>query len=160
MFDAALQAPKCAAVGSSCDTGSSLVRGRAGLGPEPNQPNTLNDSCADGTSGTFHSDESNDRIRVSTTDGSSFASGKTVTVEATVWAWTTPSSDAADFFYAADATNPTWTLIATRVPTAAGAQTLSASYTLPVGALQAVRVQYRYQGGATRLCDRRLHRPR
>ena len=148
-FDATLQAPRCASVGSSCDTGTTLVRGRASLGPEPNQPNTINDSCADGTSGTFHSDESNDRVRVFTTDGTNFASGKTVTIEASVWAWTTPSADAADFFYAANASSPAWTLIGTRVPTAAGAQTLSISYTLPAGALQAVRVQYRYQGSAT-----------
>jgi len=149
VFDATLQAPRCASVGSSCDTGATLVRGRASLGPEPNQPNTINDSCADGTSGTFHSDESNDRVRVFTADGTSFASGKTVTIEASVWAWTTPSADAADFFYAANASSPTWTLIGTRVPTAAGAQTLAISYTLPAGALQAVRVQYRYQGSAT-----------
>jgi bacterial leucyl aminopeptidase len=149
VFDTGLQAPRCSTVGSSCDTGTSLVRGRASLGPEPNQPNTINDSCADGTSGTFHSDESNDRIRVFTTDGTSFAAGKTVTIEASVWAWTTPSADAADFFYAPSATSPVWTLIGTRTPTAAGAQTLSINYTLPAGALQAVRVQYRYQGSAT-----------
>jgi leucyl aminopeptidase len=148
VFDNALQAPKCATVGPSCDTGASLVLGRAGRGPEPNQPNTINDSCADGTSGTFHVDESNDRVRVFTTDGTSFAPGKTVRVEATVWAWTTPAQDSADFFYAADATNPSWTLIATVKPTAAGVQTLSTTYTLPTGALQAVRVQYRYQGSA------------
>jgi bacterial leucyl aminopeptidase len=148
VFDAGLQAPRCAAVGSACDTGASLVRGRAGLGPEPNQPNTINDSCADGTSGTFHSDESNDRVRVFTTDGTSFAPGKTVTIEATVWAWTTPSSDAADFFYAPNAASPSWTLIGTRVPTAAGAQVLSINYTLPAGAQQAVRVQYRYQSSS------------
>jgi leucyl aminopeptidase len=149
VFDTALQAPKCATVGSSCDTGAALVLGRDGRGPEPNQPNTINDACADGTSGTFHADESNDRVRVFTTDGAAFAPGKTVRIEATVWAWTTPAQDSADFFYAADATNPTWTLIATLKPTAAGAQTLSATYTLPTGALQAVRVQYRYQGSAT-----------
>ena len=145
-FDAARQAPSCATVGRSCDSGASLLLGRAGLGPEPNQPNTINDSCADGASGTFHSDESNDRIKVSTTDGSNFAPGKTVTIAATVWAWTTPSSDAADFYYAPDATSPVWTFIGTSVPTAAGAQTISRTYTLPSGgALQAVRVQFRYQ---------------
>jgi hypothetical protein len=145
-FDAARQAPSCTQVGRSCDSGASLLLGRAGLGPEPNQPNTINDSCADGTSGTFHSDESNDRIKVSTTDGTNFAPGKTVTIAATVWAWSTPSSDAADFFYAADATSPVWTFIGTSVPTVAGAQTISRTYTLPSGGtLQAVRVQFRYQ---------------
>jgi Zn-dependent metalloprotease len=146
VFDTVLQAPKCATVGASCDTGTSLVLGRANLGPEPNQPNTINDSCADGTSGAFHSDESNDRIRVFTTDGTNFAPGKTVQIDATVWAWTTPSADRADFYYAADATAPSWVLIGTRTPTVAGAQTLSITYTMPNGgALQAVRVQFRYQ---------------
>src|SRR6185295_13220148 len=139
-FDAARQAPACNTVGRSCDTGASLVLGRAALGPEPNQPNTVNDSCADGTAGTFHSDESNDRVKVSTTDGTNFAAGKTVRIDATVWAWTTPSADAADFYFASNAASPTWTFIGTVVPTVAGAQTLSATYTLPAGALQAVRV--------------------
>jgi extracellular elastinolytic metalloproteinase len=149
VFDAALQAPRCSTVGSSCDTGSSLVLGRDGRGPEPNQPNTVADSCADGTSGTFHADESNDRIVVSTTDGTSFAAGKTVRIDATVWAWTTPSADRLDLYYAANATSPAWTFIATLTPTVAGQQTLSASYTLPSGALQAVRAQVRYQGSAS-----------
>jgi hypothetical protein len=148
-FDTALQAPKCATVGRSCDSGTSLLLGRAGLGPEPNQPNTIADSCADGTSGAFHSDESNDRLKVSTTDGSAFAAGKTVRIDATVWAWTTPSADHLDLYYAASANSPTWTFLATLTPTVAGAQTLSATYTLPSGALQAVRAQFRYQGSAS-----------
>jgi hypothetical protein len=149
VFDTALQAPKCATVGRSCDSGPSLVLGRNGLGPEPNQPNTINDSCADGTSGTFHSDESNDRLKVSTTDGTSFAAGKTVRIDATVWAWTTPSSDKLDLYFAANAASPTWTFLTTLTPTVAGAQTLSATYTLPSGALQAVRAQFRFQGSAS-----------
>jgi hypothetical protein len=145
VFDPARQAPACNTVGISCDTGPSLVLGRDGRGPEPNQPNTINDSCADGTSGVFHSDESNDRVKVSTTDGSNFAPGKTVRIDATVWAWTTPSADAADFYFASNGASPVWTFIGTAVPTVAGAQTLSRTYTLPAGALQAVRVQFRYQ---------------
>jgi hypothetical protein len=144
-FDAARQAPSCTTVGRSCDTGASLVLGRGTLGPEPNQPNTIADACADGTAGTFHSDESNDRVKVTSVDGTNFAAGKSVRIDATVWAWTTPSQDSADFYFAADATNPTWTLIGTVVPTVAGAQTLSQTYTLPSGGLQAVRVQFRYQ---------------
>jgi len=39
-----------------------------------------------------------------------------------------------------------WTFLGTSVPTVGGAQTLSRTYTLPAGgALQAVRVQFRYQ---------------
>jgi len=149
IFDSVLSAPKCGVVGSSCDSGATLLLGRDGKGPEPNQPNTINGSCADGTSGIFHSDESNDRITVSTTDGGPFAAGKTVRIDATVWAWTTPSSDHLDLFFAADATSPVWTLVGTLTPTVAGAQTLSASYTLPAGTLQAVRAHFRYQGAAT-----------
>jgi hypothetical protein len=148
-WDATLKAPRCAVVGSSCDSGPSLLLGRDAKGPEPNQPNTINSSCADGGSGTFHSDESNDRLKVSTVDGTSFAAGKTVRVDATVWAWTTPSADHLDLYYAANAASPTWTFIATLTPAAAGAQTLSATYTLPAGSLQAVRAQFRYQGSAS-----------
>ena len=149
VFDSVLQAPKCATVGSSCDSGPSLLLGRGTVGPEPNQPNTINDSCTDGTSGTFHSDESNDRIRVSTTDGGNFAAGKTVRIDATVWAWTTPAQDHLDLYFAANANSPTWTFITTLTPAAAGAQTLSATYTLPAGGLQAVRARFRYQGAAS-----------
>jgi hypothetical protein len=150
VFDAVLRVPRCGTVGSSCDSGPSLLLGRDGKGPEPNQPNTIGGSCADGTSGTFHSDESNDRIKVSTTDGSSFAPGKSVRIDATVWAWTTPSADHLDLYYAPDANSPTWNLIATLTPTAAGAQTLSATYTLPSGgSVQAVRANFRYNGSAT-----------
>jgi hypothetical protein len=149
VFDPVLQAPRCGTVGSSCDSGTALLLGRDGRGPEPNQPNTINDSCADGTSGTFHVDESNDRIMISTTDGSNFAAGKTVRIDATVWAWTTPSADRLDLYRAANAASPTWTFVATLTPTVAGAQTLSATYTLPAGGLQAVRARFRYQGSAT-----------
>jgi hypothetical protein len=151
VFDNTLKAPKCVNVGSGCDSGPSLLLGRDTMsgGAEPNQPNTINSSCADGTSGTFHSFESNDRIVVSTTDGSTLAAGKTVKVSATVWAYSGFTSDHLDLYYTANANSPTWTLIGTITPPAAGAQTLSANYTLPSGSLQAVRAQFRYLGSAS-----------
>lgn len=151
VYDGTLKAPKCATAGSSCDTGSTLVLGRATLagGVEPNQPNTINATCADGTSGTFHSDESNDRLLIATTDGSTMAPGKLVRVTATVWAYSGFTSDALDLYYAPNANSPVWTAIQTGiVPTAAGSQTLSATFTLPAGALQAVRAVFRYTGTA------------
>ena len=72
-----------------------------------------------------------------------------VRISATVWAWTTPSADHLDLYYAANATSPTWTLLTTLTPTAAGAQTLTATYTLPAGTLQAVRAHFRYNGAVT-----------
>ena len=85
-FDATLRVPKCATASSSCDSGV-LTRGRGPLGPELNAPNTLQGTCADGTAGTFHMDESADSIRIATTDGTNLAPGKGVNVTATVWAW-------------------------------------------------------------------------
>jgi 5-hydroxyisourate hydrolase-like protein (transthyretin family) len=146
-YDATLEAPRCASVGSVCDSGTLLV-GRSSLGPEANQPNTIHASCADGADGLFHSDESSDRIRVSTLDGASFAGGKVVQVEATVWAWSDPSSDRLEIYRAADANAPAWTLVAALTPAAPGAQTLSATYTLPTGSLQAVRARFRWSGSA------------
>jgi len=122
-----------------------LGRDHMSGGAEPNQPNTINNSCADGTSGMFHSDESNDRIVVASTSGGALVHGTTATVTATVWASAEFSRDALDLYYTANAESPSWVLIKTIVPTKAGAQSLSATFTLPTGSLQAVRAQFRYQ---------------
>jgi len=147
VYNSTLKAPECATVGTSCDSGPSLLLGRDHIsgGAEPNQPNTINNSCADGTTGTFHSDESNDRIVVTSSSGS-LTHGTTATVSATVWAYAGFTSDALDLYYAANANSPSWTFIKTIVPTKAGAQTLSTTFTLPTGSLQAVRAQFRYLG--------------
>jgi subtilase family serine protease len=150
VYNATLKAPECATVGTSCDSGASLLLGRDHMsgGAEPNQPNSINSSCADGTSGTFHSDESNDRIVVTSTSGP-LTHGTTATVTATVWAWSGYTSDSLDLYYAANANSPSWVFVTTIKPTKAGAQSLSATFTLPTGSLQAVRAQFRYQGRAS-----------
>ncbi len=148
VYDAGLGVPACAIAGSSCDS-LALLNSRDNLSPaEPNQPNTL-DVCNDGTSGTFHSDESNDKIVVSTTDGSDMTEGATVRIDATVYAWNTGSQDTLDLYYAADANSPSWVFITSIGTPAGGVQTLSATYTLPTGTLQAVRANFRYQGSAS-----------
>jgi leucyl aminopeptidase len=147
VYDATLKTPRCATVGIGCDSGT-LLNGRATLGPEPNKPNTINTSCADGTSGAFHSDESNDRLKVVTVDGTKLAPGKTVRIEATVWAYSSASMDKLDLYYAASAASPSWTFLTTITPPGGGARTLTATYTLPTGNLQAVRARFRYQGTA------------
>ncbi len=145
-YDSALKAPKCATLGAYCDTGT-LVVGRGSIGPEANAPNTIASSCADGNSGSFHGDESLDRLRITSVDGTAFAPGKTVKVDATVWAYSTGTSDSLDLYYAADANSPSWTYLTTLVPSAGGAQVLSATFTLPSGgSLQAVRGNFRYTG--------------
>ncbi len=144
-YDPSLKAPHCSDNGAACDSGQ-LVVGRGTLGPEKNASNTIANSCVDGNSGTFHNDESIDRVRVSTLDGSPLRAGKTVKLDVTVWAWSTGSSDSLDLFYTADATNPTWTYLTTIKPPAGGAHVLSTTYTLPEGGMQAVRGNFRFLG--------------
>jgi subtilase family serine protease len=150
VYSTTLKAPECATVGTSCDSGASLLNGRDHIsgGAEPNQPNTINNACADGTSGVFHSDESIDRVVITSASGS-LTHATSATVTATVWAYTGFTSDALDIYSAANANSPSWVFVKTIVPTKAGSQTLSTTFTLPTGSLQAVRAQFRYLGSAS-----------
>lgn len=147
VYDSTLKAPVCATPGSSCTSGT-LLNGRASLGPETWAPNTINNSCADGTSGSYHVDESLDALTLSSEDGSDLAPGKRARIEARVWAFSSFSGDSLDLYSAADARSPSWTFIATLKPTGAGSQLLSTSFTLPQGTLQAIRGVFRYGGTA------------
>ena len=152
-FDESLEAPKCS-YGSRCDSGD-LLNGRALMinGNEPNTPNTLN-TCNDGNSGSYHNDESIDKIVVTRTDGGSgdLTEGDEVTITATVWCWSSGSSDYIDFYYASNAANPVWTQIGARQICPGGqAQTVSRNFVLPSGGLQAVRVNLMYGSGTAGL---------
>ncbi|MGH8041769.1 MAG: pre-peptidase C-terminal domain-containing protein [Rudaea sp.] len=148
VYNSTLKVPECASVGAACDSGTLLVgRGSMSGGAEPNHPNTINNSCADGSSGTFHSDESNDRIVISSTDGGLLTAGKTAQVTATIWAYS--AANVIDIYSAADASNPSWTFLSSITSPAAGAQSLSTTFTLPAGGLQAVRAHLRYNGTAS-----------
>jgi len=145
-YDAALGVPKCS-YGLSCDS-VGLLNGRGTItnGNEPNRPNTLN-ACTDGSSGSYHGDESIDRIVVTRASGGDgdLTEGDLVTISATVWCWDTGSNDFIDFYYASDASNPVWTQIGARKTCpGGGAQTMTASFTLPPGSLQAVRANLMY----------------
>ena len=144
--------PACLTVGPSCSFGEQPYDGRGVVGPEPNYPNTL-DGCADGGSGSYHSDESCDAVELRTISGNNFAPGEEVEIKATVYAWSSGSADRADFYYTEDATATpvVWQEAAINVPAGGGgARTLTATYTLGAGgnALQAVRVNFRYNGQA------------
>ena len=150
-YDSGLTIPRCNAYGSSCDS-LNLLNGRGTIrnGNEPNRPNTL-DSCTDGNSGSYHYDESIDKIvvRSGEVDGSGsgvdMTEGGRATIEATVYPWSA-YADYADFYYTADATNPQWKYIGTKKPTGSGLQVIKMAYNLPQGTNQAVRVSFRYQG--------------
>jgi len=144
-FDAQWGVPTCGSVGNRCDS-VWLLEGRAGLGPELHAPNTLGGTCADGAAGTYRVSPSLDRLTVSRSDGSAFAAGKEVTIEASVWAGAVYTSEYLDLYAASNANNPTWTRLATLRPTRSGAQVLSTTYLLPTGSIQALRGVYRTYG--------------
>lgn len=138
-------------------TSGSQSRGRGPLGPEANAPNTL-DGCADGATGTYHSDESIDSLSVTPVPGDLGAfdneihSGDPVRIDAKVWAFSS-TSNYVDFFYSLNPNGPVWTLIGTAQPAMSGESTVSMTYTLPlVGQVTAIRAQLRY-GGAPDACN-------
>ena len=146
-YDAALQTVKCAVPYAECDS-AGLLDGRGPLGPEPNAPNTINGSCQDGTDGVYGADESLNRLRVYTTDGTTLGPGKAVKIEATVNAYSA-TSDFLDLYATADAGNPSWALVTTILTPATGLHVLTADYVLPAGSLQAIRGVFRFGGPAT-----------
>eukprot|EP00804_Cyclotella_cryptica_P008412 CCRYP_003932-RD/>CCRYP_003932-RD protein AED:0.26 eAED:0.31 QI:423/0.87/0.88/1/0.5/0.33/9/0/936 len=148
VYDSILKVPKCSTAAESCSSGT-LLDGRGNIGPseQGKSPNTLV-SCIDGNSGTYHSDESIDVIKVSSMDGGLLTAGKTAEIEATVYVYN-PSEDFADFYYSTNPSNPTWTLIGTANPSGNGLQSIKMRYTLPSGGLQAVRVVFRWHGNAS-----------
>ena len=70
-------------------------------------------------------------------------------VTATVWAGSSFGDDKLDLYYTANAHSDHWTPIGTFTPPGAGAQTITATYTLPQGRLQAVRANFRSEGSAS-----------
>jgi subtilisin family serine protease/PKD repeat protein len=146
-FDPVLRVPTCSLVAGICDSGG-LLNGRGPVGPEVNQPNTL-DACADGSGGAYHADESNDRLRVISTAAGPLREGGPFRIEATVWAYTGFTSDKLDLYMSRQVSPPIWTLVSTLTPTKAGAQTITADTVLPVGVSRvAVRARFRYSGTA------------
>ena len=150
-YDATWQAPACATQLPTCKSGA-LLDGRGTLGPEPNQPNTIGASCADGINGTYHSDESIDRLGIYTLDGSKLAPGKRVRLEAKVWAYveSPTAGDKLDLWLAADAGNPSWTCLTTLVPATPGPLMLTYDTDLPStgGTQMAIRGTLRWSGDA------------
>ena len=146
-FNASFQAPACTSVSSSCSSGR-LTDGQGSV--EPNRPNTLGASCADGASmGRYHFDESVDRLYVTTLDGTNFAPGKRVRVDTK--AYLMGDADQIDIYHAPNASSPVWTHVATlgRTGSVHETVTLSAEFNLPTSggtSLQAVRANLRAFG--------------
>jgi hypothetical protein len=144
-FNTTLGAPKCDTQ-AVCDSGE-LLRGRESLGPELNQPNTIELSCGDGYIGTYLVDESVQQITVSSVGGGVLQEGSTAQIDVQVWRYSTYSKGYV--LYTADAnSSPSWTLIG-EIPWGcpSGCTSYSFEFTLCPGPLQAVRVIFGYNVG-------------
>ncbi len=137
---------------SPCDTGTS-VNGRDTItgGAEPNQPNTI-DTCTDGTSGTYHSDESLDRIVIGDLNSTTFTAGDTVQVNITVWCYGT--TDNLNWVYTNNSVTPSWRAIASiNCPSGGSLQTFSQTFALDdAPGNQTIRGVFQYQGSGTATC--------
>jgi len=128
VYDAVFATPLCNDIGSGCDSGT-LLAGRAGT--EAHSPNTLFNSCPDGSALTTGLAVIAS-IRVATIDGTVLAPGKTVRIDV---AGLGSTADALRVYLAADATNPVWTLVGST-----SGISLSVQATLGAGRVQAIRV--------------------
>lgn len=128
-------------------------RGSVDFGSESNLPNTI-DSCPDGNYGIYHEDEGIDQIlirsgTIDNSEGLVLEAGKNATIVATVYAYNDGSENYADFYYAENAYDPSWSYIGTVQPTRGGIQQLMMEYVLPEGEVQAVSVRFRHLGSVS-----------
>jgi len=147
------RAPYCAS-GCGCDT-VTLIRGRGttgGGGYETNAPNTLNGTCLDGNSGTYHVDESIDKMVLKTLDRSTIVPGKQVQLD--VSAWCQSATDRVDLYYTTNAASPSWSPLATNLAcTGPGAKVFTRTFTVgSTAGAHAIRAQIRY-GGLLNTCS-------
>ncbi len=135
---------RCCGPGSLIDSRDTIT-GKT----EQNQPNTINNSCADGTAGTYHTDESLDSLLVRTTDDTEIGPGKQVIVYAYAWCWGT--TDYLDLYYTTNISSPSWTLLGTYQCDVSGqAKMFSHTFTLSTQeGYHAIRGNYRYDGSAS-----------
>jgi hypothetical protein len=130
-FDPVLGAPLCSQPGAVCASGG-LLEARSTLDqfPEPHHPNTVLGGCDDGSSGRYHTDESNDWLRVTSLNGGPLKAGTLARLDAKVWAYST-KNNYLDLYITADMSHPVWTLITTLRPENTRSAVLSSTFTLP-----------------------------
>jgi hypothetical protein len=138
VYDAMFKVPVCDAVGRACDSGTLLNSSGPG---EPNQPNTLFNSCIDGQ-GTGHLGRV-DSIRVETLDGGALSINTSVRI---TFVGGSTSASAQQVYIAANPLNPVWTSVGGGV--FGGTHAVSA--VLPgVSGLVAIRVLGKFGGSFT-----------
>jgi aqualysin 1 len=157
LHDPARQAPACDSAVALCDT-FGLLTGRGAT--EASGPSNLSSACQD-SAGSYHEDESVDRIRVVSVDGTPLASGKLAEIQMHIWAAPLLEGWYQSYFrvyHAPDALAPQWTEITNAWPSygernallwAKEHQVITRRLILPAGGLQAVRVVVQRSGAAT-----------
>ena len=105
------------------------------------------DGCVDGNDGDYYEDESIERIVVKSSGCQELRAGELATIVATVYVH--DEDNTADFFYAANASNPVWVYIGSENATVSDELTdIEMTYNIPSGSdIQAVRVQFTYDSG-------------
>lgn len=108
-----------------------------------NYPNTI-DGCEDGSNGEYHRQGSIDRLVIRSPDGTEIKEGSRILIEATIYS-RQKHGYTADFYHAADATNPKWIFIGEQsASNEEGLKLLTVQHTLFLpGAMQAIRVNLR-----------------
>ncbi|MCP4646656.1 MAG: hypothetical protein GY852_02830, partial [bacterium] len=155
-YNASLGAPRCANTSSPCIANSSLLISRDSITgtSEPNQPNTI-DTCADGGTGTYLTDESVENITITSLNGTEFDPGDTVDVTAWVHCWTGgPASDNINFVYTNSTSSISWSVVDFVDPCPSGGMNqLTGQFVLDdVTGEHAVRVILQYDGATTTTC--------
>jgi hypothetical protein len=141
---------------SPCIADESLIISRDSIGgtQEPNQPNTI-DSCTDGTSGSYMSDESIDYISIRSLNGTNFRAGDTVEVNITAFCYD-GTSDNINFVYVNDSSLATipWRVVDFVDPCpAAGFNTFTRTFVLDnKTGIHAFRGSNQYNGATTTTC--------
>jgi hypothetical protein len=152
VYDATWKVPRCTSGISPCTVPASLINGRDNMtsGAEPHQPNTLSTSpCADGSYGTYHTNESLDAVTITDLKGSQFLPGDSVRLDATVWC---PNSTSLDklYIYQTDTPSlPNWNIIGIAACTALDQQVLSVTFKLGAAPSQAIRAAFTYLSPAS-----------
>lgn len=139
---------------SPCIANTSLIQSRGTVSPgEPNQPNTI-DTCVDGSSGSYLSDESLENITFRSLNGSEFRALDTVEAIITGYCYSDGSQDSFHYIYGNDSSNLAWKLMASEDPCPGGAiQTVSKTFVLDnITGIQAFRGMLRYQNTGTATC--------
>jgi|GEM_PF-3248971 len=139
---------------SPCVAGSDLLMSRDNLDtPEPNFPNTI-DTCTDGTSGSYKSDESIENITVTDLNSTYFRVGDTVKVEIWAYCYGSGSYDNINFVYANNTSEPVWKVVDYVDPCPGGGfQKVSTTFQLEnVTGNHSVRGIIQYSGDVTSTC--------